>query len=315
MLKHTDLNIIAQKLEISKIGVSKAGVSNNFAYLESWLKNGYHGEMSYLANYTEMRKDVRNLLPGAQSVMSCFFNYYQSDSPENEHLKGEISRYAWGEDYHDIIRNKLQTFAKDIHREKIQGLSKKERHKVYRVFTDTGPVMEKQWAQIAGIGWQGKHTNIVTKTMGSWGFLGEIITTEVFDNYDESYADFCGSCTACIDACPTQAIIAPYKLDASRCISYGTIELDGNVEMPPEIVQGQENWLFGCDICQDVCPWNRFAKETHESKYFVLSALEKSLDFDTMSDETFNLTFNKSPLKRPHLMGLRRNIKSRKSHV
>jgi epoxyqueuosine reductase len=315
LLSNTTLQSLGAKYGITKVGVAKAGTIGHGDYLDNWLKNGFHGEMSYLSNYAEMRKDVSKLLPGAQSIISCYFNYYQNDNAENSHLKGKISRYAWGEDYHSIIREKLQTFADKLHGSEIALLTRKERHRIYRVFVDSGPVAEKLWAQKAGIGWQGKHTNIITKERGSWGFLGEIITRKVFDVYDERHGDFCGSCTACMDACPTHAIFKPYELDASKCISYGTIELDPKIAMPVKIAQNQGQWLFGCDICQDVCPWNRFQVESEETRFHVLPNLKKPLQLESMTRDTFENQFHKSLLLRPHLDGLKRNIKSRDSHV
>ena len=228
-------------------------------------------------------------------------------------LDGVISKYARGEDYHVVLKDLLHELARQLHHQNIAGLSRKQVAQVYRVFVDSAPVMEKHWAVAAGLGWQGKHSNIITREYGSWGFLGEIISTLPFDHYNTEIPDYCGSCTACIDACPTQAITEPYVVDGSKCISYATIELDPSKDIPHDIGQHMEGWLFGCDVCQDVCPWNRFAQPSEVQAFFPIESLVKEgvPDFDAMNSEAFDTRFSATPLERPGLEGLRRNQRAR----
>lgn len=306
MLKHNELLKIGKQLGIDKLGIAQA-VSIEDTHLKAWLDKGYHGKMAYMENHREKRLDPAVLLPGARSVISAFFNYHQEETlPE---LDGKISRYARSIDYHVTVKDALHDLARQIFEPIVTGKSRKERSKVYRVFVDSAPVMEKHWAVEAGIGWQGKHTNIITKDLGSWGFLGEIITSEEFDQYDTSVSDHCGTCTACIDACPTDAIVQPYQLDGSLCISYGTIELDASENIPAEIRSNMDEWVFGCDICQDVCPWNRKAPASTLEVFNPVPGFMSgdSPNFLEMSQNEFDSEFGETPLERPGLKGMQRN--------
>ena len=238
----------ALELGFDLVGVSKAGFLEQEARdLEEWLKQGRHGTMKWMENHFEKRVDPRNLVEGAKSVISVLLNYFPA--PEHQQPEGapKISTYAWGEDYHKVLKRKLYTLLEFIF-EKAGEINA-------RVFTDSAPVMDKAWALRGGLGWIGKHTNLINPKLGSWYFIGEIILDLELD-YDAPMKDFCGTCTKCIDACPTDAL-KPYQIDSNKCISYLTIELREN--MPAEFVGQTEGWAYGCDICQDVCPWNRFS--------------------------------------------------------
>mgnify|MGYP001268418408 CR=1 FL=1 len=233
-------------------GISKADfLEEEAANLENWLKNEMHGEMSYMERNFDMRLDPRKILNGAKSVISLTYNYYTDKLQKDENFK--ISKYAFGTDYHFVIREKLKNLLFLI-REKVGDING-------RVFVDSAPILEKAWAKKSGLGWIGKNTNLISKKSGSFFFIAEIIV-DLELNYDEQIKDYCGSCTACIDACPTNALYEPYKIDASKCISYFTIELKEN--FPVELDEDFKNWIFGCDICQDVCPWNKFSKPNDE---------------------------------------------------
>lgn len=268
--------------------------------LEEWLNRNYNGEMAYLANHFDKRLDPTQLVPGAKTVVSLLYNYY----PEKQQSKPEapkLAKYAYGEDYHFVLKRKLKDLLYFIQEEigDIDG----------RVFVDSAPVMERKWAQEAGLGWQGKNTLLLNKKKGSFFFLAElIIDLELL--YDEPIkTDHCGTCTRCIDACPTQAIVGPNLLDASKCISYLTIELKDSI--PPEFKGQMENWAFGCDICQDVCPWNRFSKPHQESAFMAKENLlewEKR-DWYDMTEEVFRRVFKKSAVKRTKFNGLQRNLR------
>ncbi|MCF7903069.1 MAG: tRNA epoxyqueuosine(34) reductase QueG [Candidatus Marinimicrobia bacterium] len=314
-IHHNTLRPLADEFSLQKIGVARAQRVPSADRLDDWLKRGFHGEMAYMVNHLEKRKDPRELVPGAKSVISVFLNYYQPDSEKTAGISGHISRYAWGEDYHNVLKDKLYALADRLHESSALPESRKARNKVYRVFVDSAPVMDKAWAVLAGIGWLGKHTNVITRDYGSWGFLGEIITTIPFDRYDEPMADHCGTCTACIDACPTGAIVAPWVVDGSKCISYGTIELKPEQEMPAVIQENLSGWVFGCDICQDVCPWNSFQQPTRERAFELLPVFRGS-DLNALQKLTeteFQIAFNKSPLNRPGYGGIQRNFSKLKS--
>ena len=312
ILFHKSLQYLADKFGIQKIGVSRASLVQSAEKLDEWLNRGYHGKMAYMQNHLVKRKDPRELLPGAQSVISVFLNYYQPKSDSTEGIEGHISRYAWGKDYHIVLKEKLYGLADRLHAGLEIPENRKAKNKVYRVFVDSAPMMDKAWAVQAGIGWLGKHANVITRDFGSWGFLGEIVTTAEFDGYDEPMADHCGSCTACIDACPTRAIVEPYVVDGSRCISYGTIELKADHEMPVVIQENLNGWVFGCDICQDVCPWNSFQQATVEADFKPLSVFGGG-DLDKLTKLTeseFEAVFSESPLNRPGYEGIQRNIRA-----
>jgi epoxyqueuosine reductase len=254
--------------------------------------------MAYMANHFDKRLDPRLLVPGAKSVISLMINYY----PEKTQLDADapkISKYAYGEDYHDIIRNKLNVFIERL-REKIGNVEG-------RAFVDSAPVMDKAWAKKSGMGWMGKNTNIINKEKGSFFFIAELITDLVLQP-DNAVKDYCGTCTRCIDACPTDALFTPYQLDASKCISYLTIELKEEI---PNSFKGQfQDWAFGCDICQDVCPWNRFSKVNHHESLNPNENLLKmsKKDWLEITEEVFHTIFKKSAVKRTKYKGLKRNI-------
>jgi len=293
---------IASQLGFSYCGVSKADFLEEEApRLEAWLKRGYAGQMNYLARNFDQRLDPRLLVPGAKSVISLIYNYYpQKDLAENnsgDNIK--IAKYAYGEDYHFVVKDKLKVFLQRIQKEigDVNG----------RVFVDSAPVHERAWAQKSGLGWVGKNSLLLTKRMGSFFFLAEMIVDLDLD-YDGPIKDYCGTCTACMDACPTEAISEPYVVDASKCISYFTIELKG--EIPVEPGGKFDNWIFGCDICQDVCPWNRFSQPHQEARFEPPSELEKMTrsDWQDITEEVFQRLFAKSAVKRTKFSGLKRNI-------
>ena len=279
-------------------GISKAEfMDEESKKLEVWLKSGFHGSMSYMSNYFDLRTDPTKLVPGAKSVISLLYNYYPGDVPQHEGAF-KISRYARGEDYHKVIRKKLKQLVIDLKQE-IGDFHA-------RVFVDSAPVMERDWAKRGGLGWIGKNTLLISPKKGSYFFLAEIIL-DVELEYDHPMRDHCGTCTRCIDACPTDAISPNgFVLDGSKCISYLTIELKSNI---PESFKGQmQDWIFGCDICQEVCPWNRFATPHDEPAFeghnFGLSKSE----WYEMTEEIFETNFSKTPLKRAGLKKLKESM-------
>ncbi len=290
----------ALRLGFMACGISKAEFLEEEApRLENWLNNNHHGEMSYMANHFDKRLDPRLLVEGAKSVISLTLNYFTEDK-QFDPAAPKISKYAYGTDYHAVIKEKLKELLAFIndHIGEVAG----------RCFVDSAPVMDKAWAQKSGLGWRGKNTNLISKENGSFFFLAELIIDLELD-YDTPFAaDHCGSCTRCIDACPTEAIIAPYVVDGSKCISYLTIELKN--EIPDEFKGRMENWMFGCDICQDVCPWNRFATPHQEAAFkpdLMLLHLNKA-ELIEMTDEVFKKVFKGSAVKRTKFIGLKRNI-------
>ena len=289
----------AKSLGFDFCGISKAAFLEEEApRLENWLKNNLHGQMSYMQNLFDKRLDPQLLVPGAKSVISLLLNYYPSKK-QKDATAPKISKYAYGEDYHFVIKEKLFQLLEFIKITigDVEG----------RVFVDSAPVMDKAWAKKSGLGWIGKNSNLINKNSGSFYFITELIVDLELE-YDNAIKDFCGSCSRCIDACPTEAIIAPYVIDGSKCISYFTIELKENI---PGSVKGKfENWVFGCDICQDVCPWNRFSK-THKEKQFQPNdeLLEMTRgDWYELTEETFKRVFKNSAVKRTKFNGLKRNI-------
>lgn len=289
----------AKRLGFLSCGVSRAEFLEEEApRLEQWLRAGMHGEMGYMENHFDKRLDPRKLVPGAKSVISLLLNYYPAASQEPDTYK--LSKYAYGEDYHHVIKSKLRELHHFITEEigEVHG----------RAFVDSAPVMDKAWAARSGLGWIGKHSNLLTKETGSFYFIAELIL-DLDLAYDQPVADHCGTCTACIDACPTQAIVQPYVVDGSRCISYVTIELKNEI---PAGFKGQwDDWIFGCDICQDVCPWNRFSKPHNEPRFEPHPDLAgmKRADWEEITEEVFRRVFKKSAVKRTKFEGLHRNIR------
>ncbi|KAA3610196.1 MAG: tRNA epoxyqueuosine(34) reductase QueG [Calditrichaeota bacterium] len=285
-----------------KVGIAKAGRLPKSSYLKEWLSNGLNGSMHWMESYLDKRLDVKKLYPDAKSIVSVGLNYYSYPKHSSREEHGKISRYAWGEkDYHKILKKKLKGLLQEIKTldERIEG----------RLFVDTAPIQDKLWAQQAGIGWQGKHTNIISRDYGSWLFLGELVL-DVDLEYDVPIEDFCGSCSACIDACPTQAL-EPYKIDATKCISYLTIEM-WDKPIPEEQSGKLNNWIFGCDICQDVCPWNRFEQETDQADFQpVKENIKPDLkQLVNITEEEFRKRFKKSPVFRAKHKNFIRNVKT-----
>jgi epoxyqueuosine reductase len=289
----------AAELGFSFCGISKAGFLEKEApRLEKWLHEGRHGQMLYMENYFDKRLDPRLLVDGAKSVVSFLYNYYSVEKQDDPSAP-KLSKYAYGEDYHIVVKDKLHELLAYI-RETIGDVNG-------RAFVDSAPVLERAWAVQSGLGWVGKNTNIINKGKGSFFFLSELIIDLELEP-DKPVTDHCGTCTACIDACPTQAIVEPYKVDGSKCISYFTIELR---EAIPETMKGKfENWMFGCDICQDVCPWNRFSQQNKEPRFAPnpeLLGMDRQ-EWVEISEDVFRKIFKDSPVKRTKYNGLKRNI-------
>jgi len=295
----------ANRLGFMHCGISKADFLENEAHrLETWLSQGMHGKMAYMENHFDKRLDPRLLVPGAKSVVSLLLNYFPSHTQNEDHVP-KISKYAYGKDYHEVIKSKLKNLVNYIQTEigDVHG----------RVFVDSAPVMDKVWAERSGLGWIGKHTNLINKNAGSFFFIAELIIDLELE-HDGPVNDYCGTCTKCIDACPTDAI-QPYVVDGSKCISYFTIELKENI--PSEMRGTFEDWAFGCDICQDVCPWNRFSAPHEEPDFDSNPELLKMSisDWEEMTEEVFNKVFKDSPLKRTKFEGMKRNIEFIKKAV
>ncbi len=280
-------------------GISKAEfLSEEAPKLENWLKSGFNGEMSYMERNFDKRLDPRLLVPGCKSVISLLFNYYTEKKAKNDH-EPKISSYAYGKDYHFVIKSRLRELLSRIKNlvGDING----------RVFVDSAPVMDKAWAKKSGLGWIGKNTNLINKKTGSFFFIAELILDLELE-YDHPTTDHCGSCTACIDSCPTNALATPYKIDATKCISYATIELKNNI--PNSFKDNMKGWIFGCDICQDVCPWNRFSKNHNEPSFEDkknISNMSKK-QWEDLTKEVFDKVFKESPIKRTGYSGIKRNI-------
>ena len=300
----------AADLGFDACGISKADFLEEEApRLDAWLNQNYHGKMGYMANHFDKRLDPRKLVDGAKSVITVILNYFPEQTlPQNDD-NYKISKYAYGTDYHFVLKDKLKDLMTYISEEigEVNG----------RIFVDSAPVMDKVWAKKSGIGWVGKHTNLITREIGSFFFIGEIICDLELEP-DGAIKDYCGTCTRCVDACPTDAITEPYVVDGSKCISYFTIELKDAI---PEEVKGKfENWIFGCDICQDVCPWNSFSRPHTTPEFFQQTAggvphLQDftKKDWEEISEEVFQEIFKRSAVKRTKLEGLRRNINFVKS--
>ena len=294
------IKVEAKRLGFLSCGISKAEFLEEEApRLESWLNKNMHGNMQYMENNFDKRLDPTLLVEGSKSVISLTYNYY-TDKVQQDTNAPKISKYAYGIDYHFVIKEKLKQLLEFIKSDigEVHG----------RAFVDSAPIMEKAWAKKSGLGWIGKNSNLITQRVGSFYFIAELIV-DLDLEVDHAVTDHCGSCTACIDACPTEAITEPYQVDGSKCISYFTIELKDNI--PSEFKGKFDHWMFGCDICQDVCPWNRFSKH-HSQPLFnpkpeLLSMSKK--DWEEITQETFNKVFQKSPVKRAKYSGITRNIR------
>ena len=293
----------ATEIGFEKIGITKAtATKDEKVRLEKWIKNNHHGSMSWIEKRKDERGNIFNYFKEVKSVISIGVNYYSGYDQDQIKSNSKFSNYAWGEDYHDIIKSKLYTLLNDINANypDIKGIA----------CVDTSPIMEKVWAQRAGIGWQGKHTNLITRDYGSWLFLGELLLDVELDYDDEFIDDLCGSCTACIDACPTYAL-GEYEIYAEKCISYLTIEHRGEFGQNTEL----HDWIYGCDICQEVCPWNqKFSQITNEKKFYPKEEILswQDADWENISENAFRKIFKGSAVKRTKHNGLVRNIKTNK---
>jgi epoxyqueuosine reductase len=295
---HVKQEAIAQGFDYC--GIARAQVLDDDARkLEQWLKKGMHGGMQYMENYFDLRIDPSKLVPGAKSVITVLKNYFPEQEREGEF---KISKYAYGTDYHTVIKDRLNAMLANLQSELGQFSG--------RGFVDSAPVLERSWAVRSGLGWVGRNGNLITKQSGSFYFIATLITDLDLEPDDRFAADFCGTCTRCIDACPTEAILPGKTINGSKCISYFTIEL--KEELIPDSMQGKfQNWMFGCDICQDVCPWNRFSKPHHEPQFAPLPELLdlSTQEWETLSEEAFKKIFKKSPLSRAKLKGIQRNLR------
>ena len=299
----------AFEIGFHKIGIVRAEtLYAEGEHLKEWLERDFHGEMSWMEREPEKRTNPKLLFPAAESIIVVALNYYTPHRHEEDAAKGKVSRYAWGDDYHDVVKEKLRELLVWIKTENTEADGK--------ICVDTTPMMDKAWAVRAGLGWLGKHSNLITKDYGSWVFIGEILLNLELDYETETVADHCGTCTACLDACPTNAIVAPFVVDSKACISYATIELRSET-LPQNISENLTGWLYGCDICQDVCPWNRFEKPSEEIR-FQPRAENVSADLDVLlalSPETYAEKFRRSAMKRTKLSGLKRNARALKRKI
>ncbi|HEU4859890.1 MAG TPA: tRNA epoxyqueuosine(34) reductase QueG [Chitinophagaceae bacterium] len=292
---------LAAQLGFSFCGIASATkLDADAERLERWLNKGMHGSMHYMERYFDLRIDPCKLVPGAKSVITLLLNYFPTEKQGNDAVK--ISKYAYGKDYHDVIRKKLNTLIE---------LVKKNIGEIHgRGFVDSAPVLERTWAQRSGLGWVGKNGNLINKQMGSFFFIATLITDLDLEADEMFTKDYCGSCTRCIDACPTDAILPGKIVDGSRCISYFTIELK-EMLIPGEMKGKFDNWMFGCDICQDVCPWNRFSKPTTEIEFTPIPEILNlsTKEWEMMTEEKFKEIFRNSPLSRSKFKGIQRNLK------
>jgi len=302
--QHTQLvKQLSAQFGFDYCGIAKAQpLDEDARRLEKWLKQGMHGSMQYMENYFDLRVDPGKLVPGAKSVITLLKNYYPSQKP----VESKISKYAYGKDYHEVIRSSLK--------EMIVELQQKIGQFNGRGFVDSAPVLERSWAQRSGLGWIGRNGNLITKQSGSFFFIATLIV-DIELRYDDPFArDYCGSCKKCIEACPTQAIMPDKTINGSQCISYFTIEL--KEEIIPEEMKGRfQNWMFGCDVCQDVCPWNRFSKPHNEEAFQPLPEILNftTKEWEALSEEAFKKIFKSSPLSRAKHKGIQRNLKFLKS--
>jgi epoxyqueuosine reductase len=291
---------LAAQFGFDHCGIAKAVVLDEDARrLETWLNKGMHGSMQYMENHFDMRIDPSKMVPGAKSVITLLLNYFPSQHQDPAAPK--IASYAYGNDYHEVIREKLTRFLAEIKQSigEVAG----------RGFVDSAPVLERSWAQRTGLGWIGKNGNLINKQGGSFFFIATLIIDLELNNDDPYAKDYCGSCTKCIDSCPTDAILPNKVVDGSKCISYFTIELKET--LIPETMKGKfDNWMFGCDVCQDVCPWNRFSSPTSEVNFNPIPAILNfsTSDWEELTEESFKTIFKNSPLKRSKYAGIKRNL-------
>ncbi|PKK82927.1 MAG: tRNA epoxyqueuosine(34) reductase QueG [candidate division Zixibacteria bacterium HGW-Zixibacteria-1] len=302
LLKSEAVKALALQLGADVVGIARAlPVKQTHRYLK-WLDDGCAGDMTYLSKYAEQRFDPGLLLPGARSVIVTGFNYYPSPADiESMKMPYKVARYAWGLDYHDVLRRILRRLR--------AALKKNVPDLKARICVDTAPFMDKYWAQEAGLGWQGKHSNLVSKDFGNWLVIGSLVIDAEVDTYEKIHNDHCGKCTACIDACPTGAIERLYTVNATKCISYWTIEAKSD-HIPDDISADMQDWVFGCDICISVCPFNRFQKPHKEGTFSRIGniGLVETGKVMELSESQFNEKFKSSPIYRPGLAGLRRNL-------
>lgn len=303
-LSHSNIiKQIATQTGFDYCGIARAvPLDDDARRLESWLSQGYNGAMKYMENHFELRVNPQKLVPGAKSVITLLYNYYPSVKLPERPDKPKISKYAWGNDYHEVIKARMRLFMQEMkqHIGDVNG----------RGFVDSAPVLERAWAQRSGLGWVGKNGNLINKQSGSFFFIATLIVDMELE-YDTPLAkDFCGTCTKCIDACPTEAILDNRVVDGSKCISYYTIELKDM--LIPDSMKGKfDNWMFGCDVCQDVCPWNRFSRSTKEREFTPVTEILDFTknDWEAMTEESFKKIFRNSPLKRSKYQGIKRNLK------
>lgn len=287
-----------------KVGiVSAEPLAQEAPRFKEWLARGYHGEMSWMARDVEKRLDPRELFREARSIVVVALNYYTPNQHEENSNTGKVSRYAWGDDYHDVLKTKLESL--------LAWIREQEPAAAGKICVDIQPTLDKAWAVRAGLGWLGKHTNVITPEFGSWVFIGDLLLNLDLEPDLAVVEDHCGTCTLCIDACPTQAIAEPYVVDSNKCISYATIELR-TPELPEMVQQGLSGWVYGCDICQDVCPWNRFEQKTNEARFEprvgnVNAELDQIME---LTPETYAARFRGSAMKRAKLVGLQRNARA-----
>ena len=291
----------------NKVGiVGASSLEDEGRRLKEWLSRGYHGEMSWMARDMGKRIDPHEIFPHAKSVVAVVLNYYTPHQHQQNPATGKVSRYAWGDDYHDVVKQKLASL--------LSWIREQEPAAEGKICVDIQPTMDKAWAVRAGLGWLGKHSNVITPEHGSWVFIGELLLNLQLEHDTERIEDHCGTCTLCIDACPTAAITEPYVVDSNKCISYATIELRAP-ELPAEVEEKLSGWLYGCDICQDVCPWNRFETSTSETRFEpragnVNAELNEILN---LTPETYAARFRGSAMKRAKLSGLQRNARALES--
>lgn len=287
-----------------KIGIVPAeALADDRQKLFEWLARGYHGEMEWMARDTNQRTDPRELFPGVRSVVVVALNYYTAHKHAEDRMTGKVSRYAWGDDYHEVVGSKLRSLLSWI-KDQVPGAEGK-------ICVDIQPMMDKAWAVRAGLGWIGKHSNLITQELGSWVFIGELLLNLELDYNTKEVEDHCGSCTLCIDACPTSAITEPYVVDSNKCISYATIELRAT-EISNEVAANLQGWFYGCDICQDICPWNRFEQPSSEKRFEPRpgNVNAKLADILDLIPETYAERFRGSTMKRAKLSGLQRNARA-----